>query len=811
MQINGHLSEKDEISIAAEIMRENADAGIIGGYCEDGFPICYVNKKMTEMLGYDSADELKEAIGGKVINIICPDDLMQAEKDVGNEYYDGMSYKTTYRMLRKDGSWFWTLDNGKFFTAENGRLAALCVCTDMTDFVERQKKIEQRNFLSESLLKKLPGGYHRCIADDGLTFSYVSDCFLHILGWTEEELKTEFDNKFLNLVHPDDRAKLTDYANSIISAAPQSPYKDCIYRLKGKDGYRWVTDTSARVKAGEQTFYQCVISDITPYIEYKEKHEAMLKKALASANMKTEVLTALSGLFLQTYVVDLEEKRYDKVTTEGVKYGEIEKGGTLEEMANIGINKLSSPEYREAMTEFLNFDTLQERLKTKDSIEIEMKGYNGRWYNACFIVQKRNSVGKITRVIYVTSDINERKAKELQYENELVRSLQEIKRADIAKTDFLRRMSHDIRTPINGIRGMIEIANRFPNDMERQAECRKKIDEASGYLLALVNNVLDMNKLESGKIVLEHKPFDLVEMLRKANTIAELNAVEHGITFKADMEKCIITHKNVIGSPTHLQQILLNMSGNAIKYNRENGSVTVWTIETPIDDDTSMFRFICKDTGIGMSKEFLEHAFEPFAQEERSENSSFGSGLGLSIVKELVERMGGKIELESKLNEGTCFTVDIPMKIDKNASHKISDETNADKLDLNGKKALLVEDNELNTEIAEFILEEEGLTVEKAVNGKEAVEKFEASAKGEYSMIFMDIMMPVMNGLEASHKIRTSSHPDAKTVPIIAMSANVFQDDIKRSTEAGMNAYITKPLDINKIRETLGSMLNTNF
>lgn len=679
---------------------------------------------------------------------------------------------------------------------------------DMTDRPERRETLEQQNSLSESMLKQFPGGYHRCLADEGLTFLYVSDCFLHILGWTEEELKVNFNNRFIELVHPDDRAKFCDYVSSINGSDTKDPYTDCIYRLKGKDSYRWVTDTSVMVKTGDRAFYQCVISDITPFIEYKENHESKLKQALSSANMKTEVISAVSSLFLQIYIVDLDTKYYNKVTTEGVKYGELEKGGTIEEMAHIGANILSAPEFREAMTEFLNFNTLQERLKTKNTIEIEMKGFNGRWYSVYFIVQKRHADGKVWRVLYVTGDITERKEKEIQYENELVRSLQEIKRADIAKSDFLRRMSHDIRTPINGIRGMIEIANRFPNDVERQNDCRKKVDEASGYLLALVNNVLDMNKLESGKIILEHKPFDLVDLLKKSNTIAELNAVEHGIIYKIDYDKFNIIHKNVIGSPTHLQQILLNMSGNAIKYNRENGSVTVWTTETPIDGETSMFRFVCSDTGIGMSEEFLKHAFEPFSQEERSENTSFGSGLGLSIVKELVDRMGGKIQLESKLNEGTCFTVDIPMKTDKKASQKNEVETAPQKLDLHGKKALIAEDNELNMEIAQFILEEEGLTVETVSNGKEAAERFEASEKGEFDMIFMDIMMPVMNGLEAAHRIRISSHPDAKTIPIIAMSANVFQDDIKRSTEAGMTAYITKPLDVNKIRETL-SMIHS--
>lgn len=501
---------------------------------------------------------------------------------------------------------------------------------------------------------------------------------------------------------------------------------------------------------------------------------------------------------MQIYAVDLTAERYDRVNTDGVKYGMVERGGHISEMADIGINRLASPEYHDVMAEFLDFDTLADRLADKKSVYTEMKGFNGKWYSVNFIVQSRDENGKVTRVLYVVSNINDRKTKELEYEEKLVNTLQEVKRADIAKSDFLRRMSHDIRTPINGIRGMLEIANHFPENMEKQAECRRKIGEASGYLLSLVNNVLDMNKLESGKVILENKRFDIIDMLKKSNSVAEINASEHCIAFNVDESKINIIHRNVIGSPVHLQQILLNMTNNAVKYNRENGSITVYTTEEPIDSDTSMYTFVCSDTGIGMNEDFIKHAFEPFSQEERSENSSFGSGLGLSIVKELVERMGGKIDLQSKVNEGTYFSVSVPLKIDHDVSGEKSDSTVRPTVDMHRKMALLVEDNELNMEIAEFLLEGEGMIVVKASNGKEAVEKFAASEVGGFDIIFMDVMMPVMNGLDAARKIRSMTRADAQTIPVIAMTANAFQDDVQRSFEAGMNVHITKPLDINK-------------
>lgn len=806
MQMNGHLSEYDEKAITDVFLHEK-NAGIIGGYCEDGFPLYYANDKMAKMLGYPDTASLAEGIGGMVANTIHPDDMPQVQKDLTDSYYEGQTYETTYRMLRKDGSWFWTVDKGKVIRTDDGRLAIVSICNDMTDFVRRQKELEQQNFLSESMFKNLPGGYHRCSCEKGFTFLYVSDRFLNILGWTEEDIRTRFDNKYMNLVHPDDRQLIHKYCNTVIQEKGTDNYADKIYRLLGKDGYHWVSDTTILIAAGGRTFFQGIISDITKYMEDKEKGERALEAALSSANLKNEVISAVSTLFLQIYAVDLTAERYDRVNTDGVKYGMVGRGGHISEMADIGINRLASPEYHDVMAEFLDFDTLADRLADKNSVYTEMKGFNGKWYSVNFIVQSRDENGKVTRVLYVVSDINDRKTKELEYEEKLVNTLQEVKRADIAKSDFLRRMSHDIRTPINGIRGMLEIANHFPENMEKQAECRRKIGEASGYLLSLVNNVLDMNKLESGKVILENKRFDIIDMLKKSNSVAEINASEHCIAFNVDESKINIIHRNVIGSPVHLQQILLNMTNNAVKYNRENGSITVYTTEEPIDSDTSMYTFVCSDTGIGMNEDFIKHAFEPFSQEERSENSSFGSGLGLSIVKELVERMGGKIDLQSKVNEGTYFSVSVPLKIDRDVSGEKSDSTVRPTVDMHRKMALLVEDNELNMEIAEFLLEGEGMIVVKASNGKEAVEKFAASEVGGFDIIFMDVMMPVMNGLDAARKIRSMTRADAQTIPVIAMTANAFQDDVQRSFEVGMNAHITKPLDINKIREAITDVM----
>ena len=385
--------------------------------------------------------------------------------------------------------------------------------------------------------------------------------------------------------------------------------------------------------------------------------------------------------------------------------------------------------------------------------------------------------------------------------DELKKALEEAKHANMAKTDFLRRMSHDIRTPINGIRGMVEIENHYPDDVQKLKECRGKIWEASGYLLSLVNNVLDMNKLESGSIDLKNDPFDLFQLLTEIQTILEIQANEVGIHFQMMLDPQQFPHRNFLGSPTYIKQILVNLASNAIKYNREGGKVSLSCRELSHTDSSVEFEFICADTGIGMSEEFQKRAFEPFSQEKKDARSTFtGSGLGLSITRNLIECMGGTILLESQENVGTTFTVTLPFQIDQAPS---APEAAVCERTFPGRRALLVEDNSLNMEIALFLLENLGFEVTCVTNGRKALDCFAASEPGTFDVIFMDIMMPVMNGLEASKEIRSLTRADAASIPIFAMTANAFQDDYAESIRAGMNEHLTKPLDRTKIISAL--------
>lgn len=476
--------------------------------------------------------------------------------------------------------------------------------------------------------------------------------------------------------------------------------------------------------------------------------------------------------------------------------------------AKQGIDLISErfvlPEFRDEFMEIMNFDTMAAKLDKNNQINFYFLDFRNKWCQLVIVAQKFVN-HKVSSVVAIVRDIDKERRKELEYQRQLSEAVEEAKLANSSKTNFLRRMSHDIRTPINGIRGMLEISSHYADDMEKQAECRKKMWDASGYLLALVNDVLDMNKLESGNVTLENVPFNLNSTLKEVNTVSELQAIDHGVSFEIG-EDTHIEHPYLIGSSTHLKRVLQNLASNAIKYNRKNGSVNVSCTELSSDNEKAVFRFVCSDTGIGMSSEFQKKAFEPFAQEGRSSNTNYaGTGLGLSIVKELVERMGGTIELKSVIDMGSTFTITLPFKID----HAPVIETEREELhvDVSGKKALLVEDNDLNAEIASFILEEKGFILTRAVNGKDAVEKFSESESNEYDIIFMDIMMPVMNGLDATKTIRAMERADAQTIPIIAMSANAFHDDIESSLQAGMNGHLMKPLEQNKIDELINRVL----
>ena len=397
--------------------------------------------------------------------------------------------------------------------------------------------------------------------------------------------------------------------------------------------------------------------------------------------------------------------------------------------------------------------------------------------------------------------------REREFREQLMESAEKAEQANRAKTEFLQRMSHDIRTPINGIRGMIEIANYYKDDPDKQTECRKKIWDASGLLLELVNEVLDMGKLESGEIMLEEREFDLKKLLDSVGMVVDKQARERGITIITDGYP--VEHCCLLGSPLHLRRLLMNIISNAVKYNRVGGEIRLGCCEKPsADPETAQIEFTCADTGIGMSEEFQKHVFEPFAQERNTARSEYGgTGLGMPIAKSLAEKMGGTLSFVSRQGVGTTFTLSLPFRIcHAPEKRKRLLQTSS----IAGLHVLVAEDNRMNMEIAEFVLNVEEAFIIKAVNGEEAVRIFADSRPGEIDAILMDVMMPVMDGLEATRRIRAMKRPDARTIPIIAMTANAFAEDRQLAFAAGMDMHIAKPLEGSEMVETLERLVKSS-
>lgn len=399
----------------------------------------------------------------------------------------------------------------------------------------------------------------------------------------------------------------------------------------------------------------------------------------------------------------------------------------------------------------------------------------------------------------------EEKEKEEEYRKSLQEEARRADAANIAKTEFLQRMSHDIRTPINGIIGMLAVAKRYPDDLKKQDECREKISKASQLLLELINEVLDMGKLESGEVVLEEKSFHLQELLNEVLTVIEKLAQERDI--EVIRENFSVTHWDVVGSPGHVKRLMMNILGNAVKYNKDHGKIILSLREEEGEEGRAVYTFTCEDTGIGMSREYQKRIFEPFTREDESVKTAYnGTGLGMPIAKKLTETMGGSISFTSEKGKGTTFTITLPFLIDKAAgrAEKTTEEAEAS---IRGVRILLVEDNELNMEISEFIIAEKGAVVTKAWNGKEAVETFANAPEGAFDVILMDVMMPVMDGCKAAKEIRALPRKDAKRVPIIAMTANAFTEDKIRTREAGMNEHLSKPLAPDLVVKTIAKFL----
>lgn len=519
--------------------------------------------------------------------------------------------------------------------------------------------------------------------------------------------------------------------------------------------------------------------------------EAKKERARKHLQFRKDLIATIGKIYCAIYFLDLDKGTYMEITGKSAYQNTLGNEGLLNKGNRIVRRFLVAPESQASMKNFLDPSTLSDRLRERDTLCQSYLTTDGIWHLGRFLVKGRHEDGSIATLLYTIHDIDETKRAEIAYQEELKKSAREAQIANQAKTDFLRRMSHDIRTPINGILGMIEIADNHPTDIEKLKDCRHKIRQAAGTLLSMVSDILDMNKLESGMLEPESVPFDIWALLMEVNHLTEMQAPAYGVTVHVKNPPFPV--RRVIGSPTFLRRVLLNIASNALKYNRRGGRIEFSCDKIELTGEKVYFTLTCADTGIGMSPSFQQRAFEPFTQESNTARTHYmGTGLGLSIVKEFISKMGGTITLSSQKDVGTRFTITIPFTID-HASQE-AETVSQSPVSLSGLHVLLVEDNELNREIALCLLEKEGMEITTCENGAEAVKAFRESPLGYYDLILMDIMMPVMDGYEASRRIRSLPRRDASLIPIFAMTANAFQDDIEKSHQSGMNEHLTKPL-----------------
>lgn len=607
--------------------------------------------------------------------------------------------------------------------------------------------------------------------EPGYPIYFISGFALTAIEYEYAEMMKVSEGKFINLVFDRDRDTFSENARN----------KDLVcheFRMVSRSGQNvWVN--SYRRESTSVDGRRIVIASIRVVDDARKR--------------ESELLNALTRGYDRIIYVDMNQERYRVIKSERDEQDE-QVCGTLEELQ--GLLQRYGEEYvnpqDHSFAEMLNKLNIFANPGEKGgnyqaTYRARMNGeYQWVQFQAFYGGAMKLETGHIILTFRI---VDEEKKRELDTNKILSDSLARAEEAGRVKKQFLSRMSHDLRTPINGIVGMLEIAKKSRDNPEQIEECLRKISISCDNLMNLVQEVLDMNNLESGKLELMEETFNLPSFLTEELVNISDRAEKGGLTYTFIPGE--FQHPNVIGSPKHVLQIFEHILDNAIKYNKPNGAITLNGREVSSSDQMGMYEFVVEDTGIGMEPEFAKNIFEPFEQEHNEARTEYrGTGLGMSIVKRLVDQMNGSILVESEPGTGTKVTFTIPFKVCED-----SIDPGPENVDLTGLHVLLVEDNELNMEIAKFLLEDEGMVVACASNGQEAVDAFRQSEVNAFDVILMDIMMPVMDGLEAVREIRHLERPDAETVPVIALSANVMDSDIKKTKMAGMDEHLSKPIN----------------
>ena len=638
-----------------------------------------------------------------------------------------------------------------------------------------------------------------------------SDTFRKMLGFESlEDFPNEFE-AWKSRIHPDDKEyTLREYYESLWDYNNKKTY-DVEYRVQNKDGtYHWYRTAGrlSRRADGSPITFNGVFVNTDEIHETNEKLHKALKEAQDARNeliIDNEIISSVSRLYFSIYRIDIEKDFYEEISSNSRIHRLTGHEGKAQRKLNKLCNSIVTKEYCASVRQFFNLSTLAERLADTDTIEMDYHANDGNWYEARFIEKKRDDNGKVTHVLYVTRIVSKQKQQELEQE-QLKIAYEAAERANEAKTAFLFNMSHDIRTPMNAILGYTKLIKKEITD-PKLLHYQEMIEKSGNLLLSIINNVLDMSRIESGKMELD------IDYSRAGVITSEICDV-----FAEDIKKKNLTlkrvvnvrHEHIMMDKIKVQEIFMNLISNAVKYTPPGGTITITIDEIPCDKEGYVtFKSCVADNGIGMSEEFLPHIFDSFSRERNTTlGGVIGTGLGMSIVKSLVDLMEGTIEVESKIGEGSRFTVIL--------QHKLADEKYYEKrkaadvktdMNFSGKHILLAEDNDLNAEIATAMLVDMGFVVDRAENGVICINRIEHMPSGTYDLILMDIQMPNMDGYKATKIIRKLPDKEKAGIPIVAMTANAFDEDKKQAFAAGMNGHIAKPIDTEKIQNVLSEVI----
>ncbi|MCQ4637099.1 response regulator [Anaerovorax odorimutans] len=916
-----------------QLLNDSLPGGMMGGYIEEGFPFYFINRQMLDYLGYENEAEFVTDIGGLISNCMHPDDRAVVDAAVGRGLESNSQYTVEYRMKKKDGSYIWVHDTGLRMTAEDGRSAITSVCIDITEeklLQERAKELYEKEIAYFAELTVAEGAMQgRINVTRNQVESYVatSDVAVATVGDTYDNTIEHLASSAADLKQGNEvrrvlkREKvLDDYAKG------ETDYHfEFLRQRNGGSGAFWGS-TNLRTCLNPKT------GDVVMFFYTVDITEQKLQKQLLEnvSKLDYDIITE----------IDLQTGKYRLAAYEDRKKLTIPLKGDFQKEISLVADRYMDEAARAEFLEKLNFDYMRAELSENGVytfiLEVqEARGKRVKRFQVFYISEE------LDRVCMTRADVTDVMRQGQRQKEELSAALAAAEQANAAKSDFLSRMSHEIRTPMNAIIGMSTIAAQSIGNDEQVADCISKIGISSRFLLSLINDILDMSRIESGKMLLKNEKIPTEEFLQGINSICYTQAASKGLDYECIVDPVLDDY--YIGDAMKLQQVLINILSNAIKFTSEGGRVAFSVEQRSKTKNGAALRFIVNDTGTGMSEDFLPHIFEAFSQESTGTTALYGgTGLGMAISKNIIDMMGGKITVRSIKDIGTEFTVDVKLGIteeeklrhkqkkhDYNFSylktlvvdddvavcesavstlrelgitakwvdsgrkavelvktqweaHKYFDmilidwkmpdmdgietarqvraivgpevtiiimtaydwsaiehearlagvnllmskpmfksalvsafskalgqkeeqEQKGDKEDFNfiGKRILLVEDNAINTEVAAALLETSGFEVDTAENGLQALEIFTRSQAGYYDAILMDIRMPLMDGLTATRNIRHLSNADAKTIPIIAMTANAFDDDIEKSKEAGMNAHLAKPIEPMRLYQTL--------